>query len=141
MCKSVRFRTGSVSSSHLFSHYLSPPSSPSLLFVEAVGTISHGFGDRKCCTQAPPLRVAGVPSSGLVLSPQTPILDTLTNNERHRSPPAGASFLSYVVYKTGKPSSYHNGHMTQGWHLSDSCSFLPASHWTPTQQGRNVHPP
>ena len=29
------------------------------------------FGDRQCCNPGP-LRVAGMPSSGLVLSPQTP---------------------------------------------------------------------
>ena len=95
MCKFVRFRTGSVSSSHPFSCYLSPISSPSLLFVEVVGTVLHGFGRCKCCTQVPSLCVAGVPSPGLVLPPQTPILHTLANNEHRRSLPAGAGLHSY----------------------------------------------
>jgi len=36
----------------LFSHYLSPPSSLSSLFVEALGAISRSFGGRQCCARA-----------------------------------------------------------------------------------------
>jgi hypothetical protein len=63
---------------------------------------------------APPSHVAGVPSSGLVFLPQTPNLDTLTNNGHHRLPPAGAiirfPFLSTPRRprpRLGRPPSPH----------------------------------
>jgi len=40
----------------------------------ALGVISRSFGDRQCCASRATSCVAGVPSSGLVLSPQTPTL-------------------------------------------------------------------
>jgi len=71
-----------------FSHYLSPPSPLSSLFVEALGAISRGFGDRQYCTRAPPSRVAVVSSSGLMISSQPPTLDTLANNMSFPAPDA-----------------------------------------------------
>ena len=70
MCKSVRFRTGSVPSP-IFSHYFSPPPSSSSLFFEKLAAISRSLVIVNAVTRAP-LRVVGMPSSGLVLSPQTP---------------------------------------------------------------------
>jgi len=45
---SCQTQNGSIPSS-LFSHYLSPPSSPSSLFLEPLGAISCSFGDCQCC--------------------------------------------------------------------------------------------
>ena len=88
-CKSVRFRTGSVPSP-IFSHYLSPPSyrrtSLSERSVRSLAVLE--IVNRAPC--ASPLRVTGVPSSSLLLSPKPQTLHTLTNEEHHRSPPAVA---------------------------------------------------
>ena len=69
--KSVRFRTGSVPSSPLFSRYLSSIIIVIALCRSAGRDLPQFWGSSMLCPGvAPPSRVAGVPSSGLVLSSQ-----------------------------------------------------------------------
>ena len=77
-----------------FTYLLSLSFSPNIivitLFRRAHRDLAQ-FGDRQCCNPGP-LRAAGMPSSGLVLSPQTPnsalhLLTTVTSGGRKNAVP------------------------------------------------------
>jgi len=121
---------GSVPSSPLFSHYLSPPSSSSSLFVP--GTISCSFGGRQCCALAWCHHCMSLMCPHWTCAfAQHPTLDTVTNNEHHRSPLVGAGFLSYfhhVVLGLDEVDCHSPRCHRRAWHTCSHKPFPFSSH-------------